>query len=64
MLDQPPPAPDGHVGPPEHGVDRDAEWLLALMIAILAIGIVVDLVIFGTAERLIRRRYGLVTPAG
>ncbi len=43
---------------------QDAELLVALMIAICLIGIVVDVVLFGTAERAIRRRYGLVTPTG
>lgn len=38
----------------------DALGLLSTMIAILAIGIVVDLVFFGTFDRAIRRRWGLV----
>lgn len=39
----------------------DAEALLATMIVILVIGIVVDLVIFGSLERRIRQRRGLGT---
>ena len=51
----------------------DAEGLLATMAVILVIGIVVDLAVFGTLERRIRTRRGLVetslsraalTPAG
>ncbi|MGH9165902.1 MAG: ABC transporter permease [Acidimicrobiales bacterium] len=38
----------------------DAKALLATMVVILLIGIVVDSVVFGTAERAIRRRRGLV----
>jgi sulfonate transport system permease protein len=41
----------------------DAEGLLAMMIAVLAVGILVDTLVFGTAERAIRRRWGLVDPA-
>jgi NitT/TauT family transport system permease protein len=41
----------------------DAEGLLATMIVILAIGILVDLVVFGTIERRIRARRGLADPA-
>jgi hypothetical protein len=33
------------------------------MIVILVIGILVDALLFGTAERWIRRRYGLVDAA-
>lgn len=43
---------------------QDAELLVALMVAICLIGVAVDAVFFGTADRAIRRRYGLVTPAG
>ena len=39
---------------------QDATELLATMIVILIIGIAVDSLGFGTAERRIRRRYGLV----
>lgn len=39
----------------------DAEGLLATMIAILVIGIIVDLALFSTLERSIRRRRGLVS---
>ena len=42
----------------------DAAMLLATMIVILVIGIVVDSLVFGTLERLIRRRWGLIDPAG
>jgi NitT/TauT family transport system permease protein len=38
----------------------DATGLLATMIVILGIGIVVDLVLFGTLDRAIRRRWGLL----
>jgi NitT/TauT family transport system permease protein len=41
----------------------DATGLLATMIVILAIGILVDLVVFGTVERGIRARRGLADPA-
>jgi NitT/TauT family transport system permease protein len=37
---------------------RDHEGLLAMMLVILLIGIVVDALFFGTAERAIRRRWG------
>ena len=39
---------------------NDGAGLLASMIVILAIGIVVDSLVFGVAERSIRRRWGLV----
>jgi len=39
---------------------NDSAGLIAVMIVILVIGIIVDEVVFGTAERTIRRRYGLV----
>ena len=38
----------------------DAEDLLAIMLVILVIGIVIDSVFFGTVERSVRRRWGLV----
>ncbi len=38
----------------------DALGLMAMMIVILVIGIVVDLVFFGTLDRAIRRRWGLL----
>ncbi len=41
----------------------DAPSLIAVMIVILVIGILVDELLFGTAERAIRRRYGLVDAA-
>ena len=39
---------------------NDSAGLIAVMIVILVIGVLVDEVLFGTAERKIRRRYGLV----
>lgn len=42
---------------------QNAEGLLATMIAILLIGIVVDSAVFGTMDRAIRRRWGLLDPA-
>jgi NitT/TauT family transport system permease protein len=41
----------------------DAPGLMAMMIVILAIGIVVDVVVFSTVERSIRARRGLVDAA-
>ena len=41
----------------------DAPALLATMIAILAVGILVDALCFGTLERTIRHRRGLTDPA-
>lgn len=38
----------------------DAPGLMAMMLVILVIGIVVDLLIFGTLDRAIRRRWGLL----
>jgi NitT/TauT family transport system permease protein len=37
--------------------------LIAVMIVILVIGILVDALVFGTVERVVRRRYGLVDDA-
>ena len=42
---------------------NDAEGLIATMIVILVIGIIVDAVLFGSAERAIRRRWGLIDTA-
>jgi NitT/TauT family transport system permease protein len=39
----------------------DSQGLLAVMIAILAIGILIDSLVFGTIERRIREKRGLVT---
>lgn len=39
---------------------NDAEGILAAMIVILVIGIVVDAVLFGTVERSVRRKWGLL----
>ncbi len=41
----------------------DSAGLISVMIVILAIGIIVDALLFGTIERRIRRRYGLVDEA-
>jgi NitT/TauT family transport system permease protein len=41
----------------------DSAGVIAVMIVILVIGILVDALLFGTAERKIRRRYGLVDTA-
>lgn len=41
----------------------NSSGLIATMIVILAIGIVVDAVVFGTLDRWIRRRWGLVDPS-
>jgi NitT/TauT family transport system permease protein len=41
----------------------DSPGVIAVMIVILVIGILVDALLFGTAERWIRRRYGLVDAA-
>jgi NitT/TauT family transport system permease protein len=40
---------------------NDAAGLMAMMIVILVIGIVVDTLFFGTLDRWVRRRYGLLT---
>jgi NitT/TauT family transport system permease protein len=41
----------------------DAQGLIATMIVILVIGIAVDSLVFGTLDRSIRRRWGLIDPA-
>jgi NitT/TauT family transport system permease protein len=41
----------------------DSAGVISVMIVILVIGILVDALLFGTAERKIRRRYGLVDAA-
>jgi NitT/TauT family transport system permease protein len=41
----------------------DADGLLATMLVILVIGIAVDSLLFGTLDRVIRTRWGLVDPA-
>ena len=38
----------------------DADGVIAVMMVIFVIGVVVDALFFGTIERVIRRRYGLV----
>ena len=42
---------------------NDSAGLIAVMIAILIVGIVVDTVFFGTLDRAVRRRWGLVETA-
>jgi NitT/TauT family transport system permease protein len=42
---------------------NDVALMIAAMITILAIGLIVDTVVFGSLERIIRRRYGLEKPA-
>ncbi len=42
---------------------NDVPGLQSTMIVILIIGILVDSLVFGTAERFVRRRWGLVDPA-
>ena len=39
---------------------NDTAGLIAMMIVILVIGILVDALVFGTLDRWVRRRYGLV----
>jgi NitT/TauT family transport system permease protein len=46
------------------GQSSNAPELLAVMITILAIGILVDSLLFGQVERAVRRRWGLVETAG
>ena len=41
----------------------NSAWLLATMVVILVIGIAVDSLVFGTLDRAIRRRWGLIDPA-
>jgi NitT/TauT family transport system permease protein len=41
----------------------NADGLLAIMLVILAVGIVVDAAVFGVAERAVRRRWGLLETA-
>jgi NitT/TauT family transport system permease protein len=42
---------------------NDSAGLIAVMIAILVVGIVVDTVFFGTLDRAVRRRWGLIETA-
>jgi NitT/TauT family transport system permease protein len=42
---------------------NNAEGLMAMMIVILAIGIAIDTLLFGSLDRAIRRRWGLLDPA-
>ena len=42
----------------------DGPWLMATMVVILVIGIAVDSLVFGTLDRAVRRRWGLIDPAG
>jgi NitT/TauT family transport system permease protein len=41
----------------------DGPWLMATMVVILVIGIAVDSLVFGTLDRAVRRRWGLIDPA-
>lgn len=43
--------------------NADAAGVQAVMIVLFAIGVIVDVVVFGFAERKIRRRYGLIDAA-
>ena len=45
---------------PPHWVARSLAWLL---IVLFTIGVLVDVLVFGFAERKIRKRYGLVDAA-
>jgi NitT/TauT family transport system permease protein len=38
----------------------DAAGLIAMMIVILVVGIVVDSLVFGTLDRAVRRRHGMI----
>ncbi len=42
----------------------DAEGLLSAMIVVLLLGILVDVLVFGRLEQMIRERWGLIDPAG
>ncbi|MGD9893688.1 MAG: ABC transporter permease [Dehalococcoidia bacterium] len=42
----------------------DAEGLMSAMIVVLLLGILVDVLVFGRIEQLIRERWGLIDPAG
>lgn len=57
----------GHVGIGQllnaAGVEADYTGVFEAMIVILVIGILVDSLVFGTADRAIRRRYGLIDAA-
>ena len=68
--------PDGRRAPRDHpgqaslgvllqtGRDlSDSAKLLSAMVVILFIGILVDAVVFGAADRAVRRRWGLLQPA-
>jgi len=41
----------------------DAPWMMATMVVILVLGIAVDSLVFGTIDRAVRRRWGLIDPA-
>lgn len=41
----------------------DAPWLLSVMIVVLVIGIIIDSLFFGTLDRALRRRWGLIDHA-
>lgn len=40
-----------------------SDWIMATMVVILLIGIAVDSLVFGTLDRAVRRRWGLIDPA-
>jgi NitT/TauT family transport system permease protein len=40
-----------------------SDWIMATMVVILLIGISVDSLVFGTMDRAVRRRWGLIDPA-
>jgi NitT/TauT family transport system permease protein len=42
----------------------DAEGLMSAMIVVLLLGILVDVLVFGRIEQMIRERWGLIDPAG
>lgn len=41
-----------------------SDWIMATMVVILVIGILVDSLVFGTLDRAVRKRWGLIDPAG
>ena len=38
----------------------EGQGLIAMMLVVLAIGIIVDIMLFGRMEKLVRRRWGLI----
>jgi NitT/TauT family transport system permease protein len=41
----------------------NSDWIMATMVVILVIGITVDSLVFGTLDRAVRKRWGLIDPA-